>query len=222
MNPHRFLIIDDHPMMRGAFATQLEAFGLAERTEQASSLAEALRKLTANPRIDLIMLDLSLPDAGHTDGLETLRSEFPKLPILVTSGTHDREMVDRCLQAGAMGFLPKSLDADSLARAVHTILKGGIYLPPEIDSDLTQKWWQRQDQRLGTSRDVRQLGLTERQADVLKLILQGMPNKLIGRHLQLAEGTVKVHVSAVLRALGVRNRTQAVLAANRLGLKFND
>jgi DNA-binding NarL/FixJ family response regulator len=69
---------------------------------------------------------------------------------------------------------------------------------------------------------VRQLGLTERQADVLKLILQGMPNKLIGRQLQLAEGTVKVHVSAVLRALGVRNRTQAVLAANRLGLKFND
>jgi DNA-binding NarL/FixJ family response regulator len=195
---------------------------MAERTEKAASLAEALRKLTANPRIDLIMLDLSHPDAGHTDALETLQSELPKLPLLATSGTHACEMVDRYLQAGAMRLLPKSLDADSLARAVHTTLKGGMYLPPEIDSGLTQKWWQRQDQRLGSSRDVRQLGLTERQTDVLKLFLQGMPNKLIGRQLQLAEGTVKVHVSAVLRALGVRNRTQAVLTANRLGLKFND
>jgi len=195
---------------------------MAERTEKAASLAEALRKLTANPRIDLIMLDLSHPDAGHTDALETLQSELPKLPLLATSGTHACEMVDRYLQAGAMRLLPKSLDADSLARAVHTTLKGGMYLPPEIDSGLTQKWWQRQDQRLGSSRDVRQLGLTERQTDVLKLFLQGMPNKLIGRQLQLAEGTVKVHVSAVLRALGARNRTQAVLTANRLRLKFND
>jgi DNA-binding NarL/FixJ family response regulator len=98
------------------------------------------------------------------------------------------------------------------------MIQAGFYLPPEIDAQIDQRWVNRAAQRLDG--DVRKLGLSERQTEVLRLILQGMSNKLIGRQLQIAEGTVKVHVSAVLRALGVRNRTQAVLAANRLGLRL--
>jgi DNA-binding NarL/FixJ family response regulator len=98
------------------------------------------------------------------------------------------------------------------------VCSGRIYLPPEIDAQIDQRWVNRATQRLDG--DVRKLGLSDRQTEVLRLILQGMSNKLIGRQLKLAEGTVKVHVSAVLRALGVRNRTQAVLAANRLGLRL--
>lgn len=222
MSPNRLLIIDDHPLMRGAIRNHLEAFGLAELCDQAASLGEALRKLSAGPRIDLVLLDLTLPDAVATSGLETLRSRYPDLKILVTSATTEQHLIDRCLQAGAMGFLPKTATAEFLATAVKTVLSGGIYLPPEMDAALGRQWLSRQTLRPSQVGDIRQLGLTDRQTDVLKLILRGMPNKLIGRQLQLAEGTVKVHVSAVLRALGVRNRTQAVLAANRLGLKLPD
>lgn len=222
MSANRLLIIDDHPLMRGAIRNHLEAFGLAEHSEQAASLGDALRKLATGPQFDLALLDLTLPDAMATSGLEALRSRHPDLKVLVTSATSDRQLIDRCLQAGALGFLPKTATADFLATAVRTVLGGGIYLPPDLDSTLSRQWLSRQVVRAGGTGDIRQLGLTDRQTDVLKLILRGMPNKLIGRQLQLAEGTVKVHVSAVLRALGVRNRTQAVLAANRLGLRLPD
>jgi DNA-binding NarL/FixJ family response regulator len=222
MHSNRFLIIDDHPLMRGAIRNHLEAYGLADQVDQASSLQEGLRRLAAGPRFDMVLLDLALPDAAAASGPETLRSLHPSLKILVTSGYADANLIDRCLQAGASGFLPKTSTPEFLATAVRTILNGGIYLPAELEHSLSRQWLVRQSSRVGPSGDVRQLGLTDRQTDVLRLILQGMPNKLIGRQLDLAEGTVKVHVSAVLRALGVRNRTQAVLAANRLGLRFPD
>jgi DNA-binding NarL/FixJ family response regulator len=208
--------------MRGAIRNHLEAYGLADQVDQASSLQEGLRRLAAGPRFDMVLLDLALPDAAAATGPETLRSLHPSLKILVTSGYADANLIDRCLQAGASGFLPKTSTPEFLATAVRTILNGGIYLPAELEHSLSRQWLVRQSSRVGPSGDVRQLGLTDRQTDVLRLILQGMPNKLIGRQLDLAEGTVKVHVSAVLRALGVRNRTQAVLAANRLGLRFPD
>ena len=214
----RFLIIDDHPMLRGAVRYMLEMMGEAVQTEQAGSLAEAQVILNAAPPFTLAMLDLVLPDTVGTSGLQTLRLRYPNLPILITSALCDRQTVERCLQGGAAGFFGKSSASERLAIAVRTVCSGRIYLPPEIDAQIDQRWVNRAAQRLDG--DVRKLGLSDRQTEVLRLILQGMSNKLIGRQLQLAEGTVKVHVSAVLRALGVRNRTQAVLAANRLGLRL--
>jgi DNA-binding NarL/FixJ family response regulator len=102
------------------------------------------------------------------------------------------------------------------------VTDGGVYVPPELEPTIERSGWSRPVPRPGPVTDLRQLGLTDRQRDVLRLILRGLPNKLICRQLQLAEGTVKVHVSAVLRALGARNRTQAVLAANRMGLRLPD
>ncbi len=214
----RFLIIDDHPMMRGAVRYMLEMMGESVQTDQASSLAEAQAILNAGPPFTLALLDLVLPDTVGTSGLQTLRLRYPKLPILITSAMCDRQTVERCLQGGAAGFFGKSSASERLAIAVRTVCSSRIYLPPEIDAQIDQRWVNRATQRLDG--DVRKLGLSDRQTEVLRLILQGMSNKLIGRQLKLAEGTVKVHVSAVLRALGVRNRTQAVLAANRLGLRL--
>jgi DNA-binding NarL/FixJ family response regulator len=222
MNTNRYLVIDDHPLMRGAIRNHLEAFGFAEQVDQACTLAEGLRRLAGGPRIDLVVLDLALPDTEGTSGVDTLKVRYPSLKILATSGYSDAALIDRCLQAGATGFLPKTSAPDCLAIAVRTVLGGGIYLPAELEKSLSAQWLQRQTSLVGTSGDVRQLGLTDRQTDVLRLVLRGLPNKLIGRELDLAEGTVKVHVSGVLRALGVRNRTQAVLAANRLGLRLPD
>jgi DNA-binding NarL/FixJ family response regulator len=218
----RFLIVDDHPLMRGAIRNNLETLGEAVRCEPASTMADALRLIGAGTRFDLALLDLNLPDANGTSGLETLRSRFPGLPVLVMSGEHDDRTVDRCIAAGAAGFLPKTATPERLAAAVRTVESGSIYLPPELEAAVDRGRSTRGPVRAGLTGDVRQLGLTDRQSDVLRLILRGLPNKLIGRQLQLAEGTVKVHVSAVLRALGVSNRTQAVLAANRLGLRLPD
>jgi DNA-binding NarL/FixJ family response regulator len=159
----RVLIVDDHPLVRGGVVGQLAEAGEPPGVEQAGCLADALRVLSTTSRVDLVLLDLDLPDTVGTSGVETIRQRFPRVPVMVLSAAHDRATIDRCL---------------------------------------------------------RDLGLTDRQSDVLRLILRGLPNKLIGRQLQLAEGTVKVHVSAVLRALNARNRTQAVLAVNRLGLKL--
>jgi DNA-binding NarL/FixJ family response regulator len=200
MNMPRFLVVDDHPLMRGAILHQLERSGLGH-AEQACNLSDALKRLAAGPPVDLVLLDLILPDTSAAEGLETLRAHHPSLKVVVTSAHADAPLIERCLQAGARGFLPKTAPEDYLPTAVRTALAGG---------------------RASHGGLLRQIGLTDRQTDVLKLMLRGMPNKLIGRHLHLAEGTVKVHVSGVFRALGVRSRTQAVLAANRLGLRLPD
>ena len=219
----QFLIVDDHPLMCGAIRNNLEMLGDAVRCEPAATLADALRLIGAGGRFDLALLDLNLPDTMGTIGLETIRGRHPGLPVLVMSGVYDRQTIDRCFAAGAAGFVPKTATPERLAAAVRAVSAGETYVPPGIDDAADHPGWAaRAPARLGMTGDVRQLGLTERQLEVLRLLLRGLPNKLIGRQLKLAEGTVKVHVSAVLRALGARNRTQAVLAANRLGLRLPD
>lgn len=214
----RCLVVDDHPLMRGAICQHLESLGEAILTEAAISLADAQRRLSAEPRIDMILLDLSLPDTTATAGLEALRRRHASIPVLVMSAEQDRSVIQRCLRAGAAGFLPKSASVERLGAAVRTVRSGRVYLPPGIDAGPDQGWAARLVVQQDPQAAAHPLGLTDRQSDVLRLMLRGLPNKLIGRQLQLAEGTVKVHVSAVLRALGARNRTQAVLAAARLGL----
>jgi DNA-binding NarL/FixJ family response regulator len=210
------LIVDDHPLIRGGVIVQLREATDAPCVEQADCLADGLRLLSSAPRFDLILLDLNLPDTVGTSGIETLRQRFPRVPVMVLSGATDRATIDRCLRAGASGFLPKTADGERLGTAVRAIAGGGIYVPRDTEGAAPRAW---ATQGAAAATDVRQLGLTDRQKDVLRLIMRGLPNKLIGRQLQLAEGTVKVHVSAVLRALGARNRTQAVLAASRMGLR---
>jgi len=217
----RLLIVDDHPLMRGGVLRQLAESEDAPGVEQAGCLADALRVLATSARIDLVLLDLNLPDTVGTSGVESIRLRFPRVPVLVLSASHDRATIDRCLRAGASGFVSKSATGERLGTAVRAVAGGGIYVPRDADGTPARAAWGVPPSAPPRG-DVRDLGLTDRQSDVLKLILRGLPNKLIGRQLQLAEGTVKVHVSAVLRALGVRNRTQAVLAATRLGLKLPD
>lgn len=227
MTPHRILIIDDHPLMRGAYAHQLERMLPGVRIEQAGRLDEALALLDRIGPCPLIILDLGLPDAVGTQGLAALRARTPNQRVLVASAQSDRELIDRCLRLGAQGFLPKTGTGSHLEQAVQRILSDRIYLPPDFQ-DLASALAPlpahapQAPHAPASLRALRELGLTQRQADVLRLVVRGLPNKTIGRHLALAEGTVKVHVSAVLKALGARNRTQAVLAVNRLGVFAGD
>jgi DNA-binding NarL/FixJ family response regulator len=214
------LIVDDHPMMRGALRDQIEMLDADATVDQSSTLADACRALATPVRRDLVVLDLNLPDATGLAALDTVKERFPEVPVIVVSGTVDRAAAHRCIGAGAAGFIPKTHSLDRIASAIGAVRRGDTYLPPEAGDAPEAGWRARTPLRPSPSAaQPHQPTLTERQQDVLQLILRGLPNKLICRQLKLAEGTVKVHVSAVLRALGVRTRTQAVLAASRLGMR---
>ena len=219
----RVLVVDDEPEVAAGHAAYVRRVPGFELVGTAGTVQTAVSVLTRQA-VDLVLLDLNLPDTVGTSGVEAIRQRFPRVPVMVLSAAHDRATIDRCLRAGASGFLAKTASGERLGTAVRAVAGGGIYVPRDAEGTPARASWAAAHAGApgGPRAEARDLGLTDRQSDVLRLILRGLPNKLIGRQLQLAEGTVKVHVSAVLRALGVRNRTQAVLAANRLGLKLPD
>lgn len=214
------LIIDDHPLMRDAVRITMDSVAPGSRIDLAATFAEARRLLALNTGYDFTLLDLNLPDSTGFEALKALRAQYPHLPTVVLSAEVDRETILRCLDLGAAGYIPKPYLAAVIPHALRLIASGHVYVPREA---IEARRDANEPIRVRTTgSDPRGLGLTDRQCDVLRLILRGLPNKLICRQLDLAEGTVKVHVSAVLRALGVRNRTQAVIAASRLGLRISE
>lgn len=214
------LIVDDHPLMRDAVRVTMDSIAPGSRIDLAASYAEARRLLSLKVPYEFALLDLTLPDCSGFDALRGLREQFPHLPVVVLSGEIDRETILRCLDLGAAGYIPKTYHSDVVTHALRLVSSGHVYVPREA---IDPRYGAREPIRpRAVENDPRHLGLTDRQCDVLRLILRGLPNKLICRQLDLAEGTVKVHVSAVLRALGVRNRTQAVIAASRIGLRMSD
>lgn len=216
----RYLVVDDHPIIQNALRETLSELEPDCEVRVTGRLADAMQSLRDGP-VQLILFDLRLPDAGGVEGLVALRTRHPESPLAVMSAETDNSMITRCLDLGALGYIPKTLPADQMRSALRLVASGCAYVPPSVFA-AEQPLRARPDAASVRSSDPRHLGLTDRQVDVLRLILRGLPNKLICRQLALAEGTVKVHVSAVLRALGVRNRTQAVIAASRIGLKLQD
>lgn len=214
----RILVVDDHPLIREALQQVLRALDAAVQLLEAASCADALSAGRANPDISLILLDLMLPDVNGFEGLRQLREEFPAIPVVVLSANEHPETVMRAIDGGAMGFIPKTSSSPLLVQALRLVFSGGIYLPPEILRKHPAA--APTDQLEPDLRDSREIGLTQRQSQVLALLLQGKPNKLICRQLNVAENTVKIHVAAILKALGVANRTQAVIAASKLRLKL--
>lgn len=214
------LVIDDHPLIRNALRTTLESISPNAQVHLAASYGEASRLLAGGLFCDAILLDLNLPDRSGFDALATLCDKYPDKPIVVLSAENDRAKILRCLALGARGYIPKTYHADAIRHAMQLVLSGETHIPRgAVDPRHDVKEPMRPFPAGG---GLHQLGLTERQYDVFRLMLLGLPNKLICRQLNLAEGTVKVHVSAVLRALGVRNRTQVVVAASQLGIRTPD
>lgn len=215
----QYLVVDDHPIVQRAIAATIEEIDPEATIRITSRLSEALRILRENGPFDLVLFDLNLPDSHGVEGIVAMRERHPDCPVVVMSADEDAPMILRCLDLGAAGYIPKSQANDQIHNALRLVASGCPYVPPQALAG-EPPLRLRGEPNSGRGTDPRSLGLTERQSDVLKLLLRGLPNKLICRHLSLAEGTVKVHVSAVLRALGVRNRTQAVVAASRIGLRF--
>ncbi|HZM36770.1 MAG TPA: response regulator transcription factor [Burkholderiales bacterium] len=211
----RILLVDDHPLVADALALALSTLDRQAQIRHASSLQSALEIAAGPPEFDLVMLDLGLPGCMALQALERFRERHPALPVVVFSGTSDTASITAALDLGAMGFIPKTSAREVLVNAVRLVLSGGVYVPPEALKSAGAN-----TQAPAAPSTLKQLQLSPRQGEVLALLLKGLPNKLIAKRLQISENTTKIHVSAVLHALGVTSRTQALIAANRLGLRL--
>jgi DNA-binding NarL/FixJ family response regulator len=209
----KILVIDDHPLIQEALRHVLTELDAALDLVQAEDASDAHAALAAAPDTELIVLDLTLPRSDGFELLSELRRDWPGIPLLVLSATHDRATVERALDLGAMGFIPKTANTRVLIDALRLVLSGGVFVPPDCPGTGSG--------RPRAAARAEDLGLTLRQSDVLRLLVQGKPNKLICRDLSLSEGTVKVHVSAILRALNVHTRTQVVIELARRGVRLD-
>lgn len=213
----KILLVDDHVLIREAMRSVLREIDGSASVYEAQSGSEADDLIAQNEDIALVLLDLRLPDRDGFEMLLDLRKNHPATAVVMLSAFCDRDNVLKSLAVGAQGFIGKTATRDVLLSALRLVLAGGVYIPPEILDGAPEPAPQPDAKPDRQGPMPCDLGLTERQLDVLALMMQGKSNKLICRHLDLAEPTVKNHVSAILKALDVNNRTEAVLAVTRLG-----
>ena len=218
----KILVIDDHELIREGLRPVLEQLGPASGGEavsvlEASTYTRAVEIASANPDLDLVLLDFNLPNVTGFAALVDLQERFPEVPVVIMSGQDDAALVRETFERGALGFIPKSSSTPVILNALRLVLSGGTYLPREIMASPPAK------PARGTAgvrvAGAEGLGLTPRQSEVLALLLAGKSNKVICRELELAEGTVKNHVAAILKALNATNRVEALIAAGKLGIK---
>lgn len=238
----KVLLVDDHPLILSALQTIIQGMGDDMTVKGVDSAAAARQALAADSDWDLVLLDLSLGDADGFDVLAEFRAAYPAVPVVVVSASDRSSDVIRAIDTGAMGFVPKKSSNAELFEALRMVMSGGLYVPPGMlgltfhapppgdtvpavmrppaaadqamrGAPLGERARPDAHQEVNPLADV---GLTPRQSEVLALLLQGLPNKLIARELNLSVETVKDHVAAVLRALGVSSRTQAVLAVSQM------
>jgi len=208
MRKYRILVADDHPLYRNAMRNVVsEIFDDVEVVE-CEDIAAALQYL-GNASIDLVLLDLSMPDADGLDGLSRLRAAGPATPIVICSARDDPDLVRDCFKLGISGYLPKSSGMDVTRHALQLVRGGGVYVPSEA---LAERVVAAEEPERGEAGDSATTDLTPRQRTVLSLLERGMSNKAIAREMGIGEITVKAHVSAILRKLGVDNRLQAIIA----------
>lgn len=203
----KMLIVDDHAVLRQGLAALLTDSGVAHEVLQAADRAEGLAILAAHGDLDAVLLDLKLPDSEGLSAITAFAAQSPSTPIIIVSASEDPADVRRALDLGALGYAPKSSPPETLVSAVQLVMAGGIYVPPLMLNAAPD-----------TAGHVETL--TPRQREVLAAVAAGLSNKEIGLHYGLSEKTVKVHVGAIFRTLGVANRTQAATTARAAGLSL--
>jgi DNA-binding NarL/FixJ family response regulator len=214
------LLVDDHALLRDGLALMMEQEFPALKLLQAGNLAEARSAVRDHPDIRLVLLDLGLPDGHGIDALPMLREEAPGATLVVLSADDSPDTVIAAINAGAAGFIPKTANSGAMVDALRIVLSGGVHVPASLlDAQGSQRL---ANAAASAARPLSpsDLGLSPRQAEVLRLLIDGKRNKQISRQLDMSESTVKTHLEAIFRKLEVNTRTQAVVAAARLGLRF--
>jgi DNA-binding NarL/FixJ family response regulator len=219
----KFLLVDDHTLIREAVRGVLRELDDGATILEAPRWGEAARLLAEHSDLALLLLDLGLPDRDGFAALGEARARHPKVPIVILSGSCDRASVEKALALGAVGFIPKTGEREVMLSALRLVFSGGVYIPPEIlahpepppaAAPPPSPVRRVEGSTPGAPAD---LGLTARQVEVLALMMRGKSNKAICRILNLAEPTVKNHVTAILKALKASNRTEAVIMVSALG-----
>ncbi len=214
----KILMADDHNLFREGMRYVLQQLPDVCELIEADNYPDALKKAEEHPEIDLALMDLDMPGSDGAVSINFFHRRFPHIPVVVVSGEDDRKTMEDVMSYGAMGFICKSSTAPVMLSALNLVMAGGVYVPPQllhnhalqdsISSDSS-------DKRVVRSNDF---GLTPRQLEVLALLAEGMSNKEIAQSINLAEGTVKIHVAAVYQTLRVSSRVEAVRMAEKLGL----
>lgn len=217
----RILIADDHRLIVEGVMLKLAELGPGIEFSVAMTVDELRRAVRAPPRPALALIDLAMPGAHGHDHLAEIVLQLPGVPVVVLSGSEDPGLMRKLLAVGVQGFIPKAYSPDVMLSAVRLVLSGGVYVPPMMLQESLVAPMAPAETAIGlvapaTLEDRLRALLTERQIDVLRLLSLGKPNKLIARDLSISEGTVKIHLAAIFRALNVRNRVEAVVAAQRL------
>ena len=209
----KVLIADDHELFRDGLRHVLEQLEGDQTIVEAADFNQALSVAEQNNDIDIVLLDLSMPGMNWADGLRRLKEVVgPHVPIVVLTASEDRHYVIQAVNLGAAGFIPKTSSSRVMMSALKLVMSGGVYLPPAL---LEDGMLMEVGRTPVTHHGDATAFLTPRQKEVLALLGQGKSNKEIARVLQLAEGTVKLHVTAILKALKVNNRTRAVVVASQ-------
>lgn len=201
----KILLVDDHTLFRAGLRMLLATIGQNVSCLEAGKISEALALLTEHTDLQMCLLDLSLKNEHGLNAIQKIKETAPQVAVVVVSGAEDSATIARCIDAGAMSFIPKSVTPDVLKHALQQVLGGAVYLPDQIVSAIENR--------------VASPHLTPRQLQVLQALSRGLPTKLIARELELSEYTVKDHIALVFQALGARNRTEAVIKASQLHLQ---
>jgi len=209
-----FLIVDDHPMFREALHAAISLAQPSAAFFEATSIEAALQLLATRLQIDLILLDLSMPGTTGVNGLMQIRAAYPKLPVLVVSGNEDPRTVRDALTLGIAGYVPKSTSKQELAAVIEGVFKGLVYVPAHLRASMDAEVGGFEEQGI-----LERLShLTPQQKRVLLMLREGLQNKQIAYELNVAETTVKAHVSEILRKLKVFSRTKAVVEIAKIDL----
>ncbi|MGB1090797.1 MAG: response regulator [Oceanobacter sp.] len=213
---HKIIIADDHPLFRSAMQQAVKQLIPTVIIEQAESLPELQSRVEEHKDADLILLDLQMPGAHGYSGLVFLRSHYPEIPVIVVSACEDPAIMCQAIDHQASGYIAKSAPLEHIADAIRQVLEGELYLPE------VARRHQHQPNQPALDLAERLASLTPQQFRVLTMMAEGMLNKQIAYDLEVSEATIKAHVTAIFRKLGVRTRTQAVIAVQSLDIEKPD
>jgi DNA-binding NarL/FixJ family response regulator len=210
-NPlYSVIIADDHPLFRGALKEAVNGLGVSIAIHEAGSFDDLSKTLEKSRDTDLVLLDLTMPGVKGFSGLMYIRAQYPGVAVLVVSANDETEVIRRCMDFGASGFMSKKLGIEDMRAAVSRVLEGGTYVPPGFDLKPAVA----DKETAGIV--ARLASLTPQQVRVLMMLSEGLLNKQIAWELSVSEATVKAHVSAILQKLDVESRTQAVIVASKI------
>lgn len=218
----KILIADDHELFLKGLEMILSDYDSEWKIVSAKSYTEIFSILKEDKDFNLVLTDLAMPGSRWLDAIKSIHESLPDTPIIILSAVFDKEVVQKTIENGAAGYIPKTSSNAVIISAINLVLSGGVYIPPELLQSTNQNEFDllKQVESLPPAQNVAEKVkiLSPRQIDVIRLISKGKSNKQIAYELGLTEGTVKLHVTAILKLLNVYNRTGAVVEATKLGL----